>query len=271
VLAGVVFFARNLLLTGNPFAPFFGADVPHFAGYRALALSDYIFEGAFIDEAIGAALVILPVFATGIVPLAALALAIALFFLAPSSRILVPYLAVPAMSAAPELRRRVLAIFIAIAVVVQTFLVIWFTARTNAFSLLAASTEQEYLGKQRPSYAGIEWLNLQLPNDSRTLLVGHGETYWFTRRVRGGGNFDGPRLSRYLDTPTPEGLRERLRADGITHIAVVAAPIPTTEEQKVAERLTALSPTAQHMLAQTLDRYASNMTARDNATLFTLR
>jgi hypothetical protein len=233
VLAGVVFFARNLIFTGNPFAPFFSTDAPHVVGYRALALADYIFEGSFIDEAIGASLVILPVFATGGLALAALALAIALFFLAPSSRILVPFLVVPAVSAAPELRRRVVAAFIAVAVVVQTFLVLWFAARSNAFSLLAGTTEEDYVRKQRPAYAGVEWLNLQLPPDSRTLLVGHGETYWFTRRVRGAGNFDGPRVSRYLDVATPEALRERLRADGITHVAVVAAPIPTTDEQKV--------------------------------------
>jgi hypothetical protein len=271
LLLGAVFFVRNLLIAGNPFAPFFGTDAPQVSGYRALALADYIFEGSFIDEAIGAAVVILPVFATGALALTSIAMAIALFFLAPSSRILVPFLVVPSMSAAPELRRRVLSVMIAIAVVVQTFLVIWFSARTNAFSLLAASTEQAYLRKQRPSYAAIEWLNLQLPPDSRTLLVGNNETYWFTRSVRGGGNFDGPRVSRYLDVPTPEALRERLRRDGITHVAVVAAPIATTDEQKLAERQTTLSPGAQRMLAQTLDRYASNMTARDNATLFTLR
>lgn len=271
VLAGVVFFARNLILTGNPFAPFFSGDAPHVVGYRALALADYIFEGSFIDEAIGASLVILPVFATGGLALAALALAIALFFLAPSSRILVPFLVVPAVSAAPELRRRVVAAFIVVAVVVQTFLVLWFAARSNAFSLLAGTTEEDYLRKQRPAHAAVEWLNLQLPPESRTLLVGHGETYWFTRRIRGAGNFDGARVSRYLDVATPEALRERFRADGITHVAVVAAPIPTTDEQKVAERQTTLSPGAQRMLAQTLDRYASNMTARDNATLFTLR
>ena len=271
VLLGSVFFVRNLILTGNPFAPFFSADAPSVSGYRALALADYIFEGTFIDEAIGAAIIILPVFATGALALASIALAVALFFLAPSSRILIPFLVVPSVSAAPELRRRVLSVMIAIAVVVQAFLVVWFTARTNAFSLLAANTEQEFLRKQRPSYTAIEWLNLQLPPDSRTLLVGTNETYWFTRRVRGAGNFDGPRVSRYLDVPAPEELRERLRKDGITHIAVLAAPVPTTDEAKLAERQTTLSPEAQRMLAQTLDRYASNMIARDNATLFTLR
>ena len=49
------------------------------------------------------------------------------------------------------------------------------------------------------------------------------------------------------------------------------APVATTDEQKRAERETTLSPGAQKMLAQTLDRYASHMIARDTATLFKLR
>jgi hypothetical protein len=270
-LLGLVFFARNLIVAGNPFAPFFSADAPHVTGFREVALADFIFEGTFIDEALGASVVALPVFAAGAIATGSALLALALFLLAPSSRILVPFLVIPSVSAAPALRRRVFASLIAVAIVVQTFLVVWFTARSNAFSLLSGTTEEEYLGKQRLSYPAVQWLNQQLPPESRTLVVGMGETYWFTRRVRGGGNFDGPRLSRYLDVPMPDALRERLRSDGITHIAVVSLPLATTVEQKREERMTVLQPTAQRMLAQTLDRYASNMTARGNVTLFTLR
>lgn len=268
---GLVFFVRNVILTGNPVAPFFTADAPSVADFRALALADYIFEGAFVDEALGASLLIAPVFATGWVAIAAAVLAIALFFLAPSSRILVPFLVVPAVSAAPLLKRRAISVLLAIAIVVQTFLVIWFTVRTEAFSLLAGTTEQDYLRKQRPSYAAIEWLNTIVPPTSRTLVLGIGETYWFTHPTRGGGNFDGPRVSRYFDLPAPEAVRERLRRDGITHVAVIAAPPPTADARKREERQTTLTPEAQRMLVQMLDRYASNMTSHGNATLFTLR
>ena len=272
VLLGLVFFARNVILTGNPFAPFFGAGAPHVSGFRALALADYVFEGAFIDEALGAAIVALPVFASGAIALACIAMAVGLFFLAPSSRILVPFLVVPAMSAASELRRRVLAIVISIAVVVQVFMVVWFTARSGAFTLLAGSaSEVEYLRAQRPSYAAVEWLNTQLPAGSRSLVVGQTESFWFTRPTRGGGNFDGPRVSRYLDVPAPEALRERLRRDGITHIAIVAAPLPTSVDAKREERQTTLSPGAQRMLAQLLDRYTAKVVTQGHATLFELR
>ncbi|HEX8616993.1 MAG TPA: hypothetical protein VF911_05330, partial [Thermoanaerobaculia bacterium] len=271
-LFGIVFFARNLLLTGNPFAPFLSAGAPHVSGYRALALADYVFEAKFVDEALGAAILALPFFASGALAIAAAFMALALFFLAPSSRILVPFLLVPSLTATPDLRRRVIATLVTAAIVLQTFVVVWFTSRGNAFSLLAGmAAEDDYLRTQRPSYATVEWLNMILPRDSRTLVVGLGETYWFTRRVRGGGNFDGPRISRYLDLPTADAVRERLRADGITHVAVIAVPIATAVAQKREERQTTLEPAAQRMLAQTLDHSAASVTARGNVTLFPLR
>jgi hypothetical protein len=271
-LLGLVFFIRNLLLTANPFAPFLSSDAPHVSGFRALALADYVFEAKFVDEALGAAILTLPVFATGGIAIASAVLALALFFLAPSSRILVPFLIVPSLSAAPALRRRVLSVLMAIAIVLQTFLVVWFTSRGNAFALLSGmASDEDYLRKERPSYASIEWLNLVLPPDSRTLVVGLGETYWIDRKVRGGGNFDGPRISRYLDLPAADALHQRLRKDGITHVAIIALPLATQVEQKREERQTTLAPQAQRMLAQTLDRYAGSVISRGNVTLFTLR
>ena len=271
VVLGIIFFARNLILTGNPVAPFFGSDAPAVAHYRELALADYIFEGAFLDEAIGASILTLPAFATGAVALASIAIAIALFLLAPSARILVPFLLAPAISGAPALKRRTMAIFIGIAVVLQTFLVVWYTGRGGTFSLLAGTSEADYLRKQRPSYSAIEWLNVVLPPSARVLVVGESETYWLARPARGGGNFDGPRMSRYLEVPTPEALHARLREDGITHVALLTTPPATNDVRKTEERQTTLSPAAQRMLAQLLDRYASNMTTRGTTVLFTLR
>ncbi len=271
-LLGLVFFARNLILAGNPVAPFFGSDTPHFIGYRALELSGYVFDGTFVDEALGASLLVLPILATSGLALVCLAIAFALFFLAPSSRILLPFLVVPAVDAAPALRRRAVSIVAWIAIVLQTFIVVWLTATSGAFSLLAGTaSEPQFLRKTRPSYGAIEWLNQTLPATSRTLVVGFGETYWFARPVRGGGNFDSDRVSRYLDVPTPEALRARFKADGITHVAVVAVAPPTNVERKVEERQIVLAPTSQRMLAITLDRYASHVTSRGEATLFTLR
>ena len=121
-----------------------------------------------------------------------------------------------------------------------------------------------YLRRERPSYAAIEWLNLQLPARSRPLVVGGTETYWFTHPVRGGGNFDGPRMTRYLESLA---LPEQLRGDRITHVAVIAAAIPTSHEQKHEERQTHLTPAAQQMLVATLNRNARSVTSRGDGTV----
>ncbi|MFZ2490825.1 MAG: hypothetical protein WA208_05015, partial [Thermoanaerobaculia bacterium] len=271
-IGGSVFFVRNLLLTGNPFAPFFGADAPHVSGFRTLSFSDFVFQGQFVDEALGGSILALAAGAGGVLGLALLATAVLLFLLGPSARILLPYLAAAGSTAAPlAARSRVFSAVLAVLVVIQLFFVAWFTAESGAFGLLSGRySEEEYVRSQRPSMPAIEWINGVLPEGSTTLVVGIGETYWFTRAVRGGGNFDGERMSRYLGTQTPEALREKLRQDGITHVAVLAPRVPTTEAMKRAEREGALAPEAKRALAWMLNRNAAAVTTRGEDALFTL-
>ena len=67
VAIGSIFFIRNLILTGNPIAPFLGALAPHVAHYRAGAfISDYIFDGRFIDESLGASVLMTIPLAAGL-------------------------------------------------------------------------------------------------------------------------------------------------------------------------------------------------------------
>ena len=268
---GSVFFIRNLILTANPIAPFFSAAAPHVAGYRAPFLSDYVFDGHFLDESLGASLIAACTLSAGMLPWILIAAAVVLFLLAPSSRILLPFLAIPA--ARSQRPGRLMCVLLGLSIVVQLFLIGYFVDRGGAFSLLSATaSDAEFLTKQRASYKTVQSIDALLPADSRALVIGLNETYWFARRVRGGGNFDGPRVSHYLEMPTAEALYARLKNDGITHVAVVApAPAATAVAQKLAERETALSPAAQRMLAQTLDRYASNVAPGAGATVFTLR
>ena len=271
VAIGSLFFIRNLILTGNPLAPFFGALAPHVAHYRAGAfLSDYVFDGRFIDESLGASVFIACTLTTGLLPWILLAAGALLFFLAPSARLLVPFFAIPAARALPPTRP--MRVLLAIAVATQLFLVAFFTDRTQAFALMSGRLdEKQYLAQARPSTMTIATLDAALPPSSCTLLIGLGETFWFQHRVRGGGNFDGPRISAYLDAGTPDALYARLRRDGITHVAVVATPPPTSVETKVEERETILSTGAGRTLAQMLDRHTLSVTQRGNATLFALR
>jgi hypothetical protein len=276
LLAGSIFFLRNLVLTGNPVAPFFSKLAPHVAGYRG-GLLDYLFDGSFLDETIGVALFVLCLLAGGRLALALLAVAVALFFVAPSSRILLPFLALPALTSVPRLAvrdvaRKVTLVLLLIAIALQSWLVAFYVDRTNVFALLSGKLSDDlFLQQARPSFGAVSWLNRALPRDSRTLVVGLNETFWFEREVRGGGNFDSPRISAYLEASSPEALRERLRRDGITHVAVVALPVPTQVDSKAEERQTRLSATAQRTLSMMLDRDAANVSSRDGVTLFTLR
>ncbi|MEA2238477.1 MAG: hypothetical protein QOC81_3201 [Thermoanaerobaculia bacterium] len=268
---GSIFLIRNLILTANPIAPFLSAAAPHVAGYRAPFLSDYVFDGRFIDESLGASLIAACTLSAGALAWILVAAAVLLFLLAPSSRILLPFLAIPA---ARSLRpRRFTRIVIGFAIVVQLFLVGYFVDRGGAFSLISgAASDAEYLTKQRSSFVSAQTIDAMLPENSRTLVVGLNETYWFARSVRGGGNFDGPRVSLYLEAPAPEALYARLKKDGFTHVAVVAQAVAATAvAQKLAERETSLSPQAQRTLAQTLDHYTSSVASRGTATIFTLR
>ena len=268
---GCVFFLRNLILTGNPLAPFFTSLAPHVAHYRGAAfLSDYVFDGKFIDESLGASMLALLPLTSGLLPIVLALIAVGLFFLAPSARILLPFLAVPAArNLAPS---RTIRVLLAIAVGVQLFLAVWFIDRSGVFALLGGNqSDEEYLVKARASYTTIESVDALAPPGAVVLVVGLNETYWFEHRVRGGGNFDGPRVSAYLEQPTPDALYAKLKRDGITHVAVISLPTPTTVTKKAEERETELSPAAQRMMSQTLDRYAAGVVSRGAATVFTLR
>lgn len=271
LVLGSIFFIRNLLLTGNPLAPFFTDSAPHVAGYRTAYLSDYVFSGTFVDESLGASLLAACAMSAGALPWILAGAGVLLFFLAPSARVLIPYFAIPAARSQPP--GRVLRALLVIAIAVQLFLIAWFVDRTKYFSLMSGEvSDEQFLARQRPSYTTVAALDAVLPAESRTLVVGLNETFWFARRVRGGGNFDGPRMSRYLEAPTAEVLYNRLRGDGITHVAVFAPLPPTTgEAKKIEERQTELSPAAQRALAQLLDHFAANVAARERATLFSLR
>jgi len=270
-LLGSLFFVRNVLLTGNPIAPFFSAGAPHVSGYRGAYLSDYVFGGSFVDESLGASLLAACTLSVGTAMWLLVGVGVVLFFLAPSARVLIPYFAIPAArSQAPG---RVMRVLLMIAIAVQLLLVVWFVDRSKAFTLISAeASDEEYLAKARPSITTIAALDAALPASSRTLVVGLGETFWFKHRVRGGGNFDGPRVSRYLTAPTAEALYNRLRGDGITHVVVFApGQPPTKDEKKLEERSGALEPDAQRALALMLDHFAASVESRGAATLFSLR
>ena len=271
VAMGSVFFIRNLILTGNPVAPFLTALAPHVAHYRSGAfLSEYIFDGHFLDESFGVSLLMTCALGAGLLSWILIAAGAALFLLAPSARLLVPFFAIPAARALPPTRP--LRALLAIGIALQLFLIAFFVDRTQTFALVAGRmSDEQYLATVRPSTTTIAALDAVLLPNSRTLVIGLSETFWFQHRVRGGGNFDGPRVSAYLEAGSVDALYARLRHDGITHVAVINLALPTEVARKLEERETTLSDAAKRTLAQTLDRYATTVTQHGSAALFALR
>ncbi|MEO8218943.1 MAG: hypothetical protein ABI718_17855, partial [Acidobacteriota bacterium] len=283
LILGSIFFLRNLIAARNPIAPFFSSAAPDVSNFRragnvVASITNYIFDGRIVDESLGISMLILAAafwlfwraldeqrFLRGLGVLMT-ALTVALLFLFPTSRILVPSLAVLAGVGAMAWDRRCIAgwnaavsILLGLACAAQLFLCANFIAGLDPFALLGArQSESEYLDAHRPSYSSASWVNRQVGADSRTLVVGMNELFWFDRPVRGGGNFDGPRIDRYLGEGMSGDLLARLRRDGITHVAVFPARVPARSAGVLrAERETTLSAAATGNLATVLS--ASNL------------
>src|SRR4029077_7512367 len=79
---GSVFFIRNLILTGNPVAPFLSALAPHVTHYRLGAfLSDYVFDGRFVDESLVVSMLMTCVLTAGLLSWILIAAGVALLLL----------------------------------------------------------------------------------------------------------------------------------------------------------------------------------------------
>jgi hypothetical protein len=265
-LAGSVFYVRNLVLTGNPVAPFLTAEAPSVAGYRrGISLFDtlngYLFDPLFIDEALGITLVMLVLAVIlarrNLFVLLLLGVGVVALFFAPSSRILIPFLVVPAIYGYAALPRNAwVSGLIAAAAVCQLLLGGYYVSTLEPFAILGGRvSDEEYLQAHRGGFGDIQMVNAALPAGSRTLVVGMNELFWFARPVRGGGNFDGPRVNAYLESGD---LAARLKGDGFTHLAVFNQA-PRRGGVKEKERTTELSARALSNISRLQgDRVASS-------------
>jgi hypothetical protein len=126
----------------------------------------------------------------------------------------------------------------------------------------------------RTSYPRVRWIDGQLPEGSLTLVVGISQTYYFDHRVRGGGDFDGARMARYLSVPDAEALRARLRNEGFTHLAVFRPTLVTPERASTglrAELETVLTPEAMNAFQSFLAKHAVLLASEASCELYALR
>lgn len=292
-LFGSTFFIRNALLAGFPFAPFLGFDSPHVTGFRSGGfgelLAHYILEMRFIDEALGLALPIMILLgliqfrrlesAAKTLFVGLIAAATALLFLAPSSRILLPFMIGAAMLAFVTtglLRsRRVLAGVLVTVGLLQLLLSLFYLSSLQPSLYLSGKlSKTEFVSMHRRKQDSINWIDHNLPHQSRTLIVGIQETFWFSHPVRGGGNFDGPRIARYLSHSEPAALSRKLRRDSLTHLALarygvrVGLPSP---DRKLQEKETVLSAEEVRRLADFLSRFAVEEATNGATTIYRLK
>jgi hypothetical protein len=299
LILGSVFFVRNLLWTGNPVAPFLDSSTPHVAAFNqgespADLLLNYVFDPLMVDESLGALLLAFALlfvavqrelvdapFARALGALSLLALC-ALVALGAAGRLLVPFAVLPAglaltglarlCASAPRLGRAVAAACIAIALGQLAFLV----TAVAQYEPLAVLREDDaaVLARLRPLYPAIRFLDDQLPDRSRTLVLGIQESYWFRHNVRSGGNFDGPRVTAFLSAGSPSELAARWRRAGFTHVAyyrknliVGAGPLAGRR----AESKTTLDPTTAALLRDAMNQHTTTIAEAEGVVLLAVR
>ena len=298
---GSAFYLRNLLWTGDPVAPFLQPLAPaagHFNGAAGLVelLRRYVYDANLIDESIGATLFIPALILLATLPWAARfvrlmtaaigAATLLLLASGPSARLIVPFLAPLALMGVVALDqlplRRLFHALLLGAAMLQVAEGMFFLNTYAPLAILQRGPGggPQLAGKaflaQRPEnfFPAIDWIDAKLPAGSRLLVIGLHRLYWFSRSVRGGGNFDGPRVVAYLDAESPARLRERLRRDGITHVAVFKTLLQVSDEParegfKVESR-TVLPPRLRTLLHQTLDSGAKSIGEDKVAELYRL-
>jgi hypothetical protein len=298
VLFGSIFFVRNLLWTGNPVAPFLRPDSPHVSGFNVASgafelLANYLYDPIMVDESLGAAApTLLLAFLVAQAELRAHPFLRALGFsatvasgllmaLGAASRLLLPFVTAAAATGAFALalalrEQRALARLTSAALLgvatLQLLFIATMIAQYAPFSVVGRG-EAAIVAEHRPLSPAIDWLNQHLPPDSKTLVLGIQESYWFTRRVRVGGNFDGPRVAAYLREPSAAALSSKLLRDGFTHVALYPKNLllaAVEERGRRAESKTALDADTARVLRETLTQKAQQVGQGAGVTLLQL-
>jgi len=297
LVLGAAFLVRNAIATGNPLSPFGDAHTPHVAFFGddatwAEVLARYVYHPEMVEESLGPALGVAALglavswrrLAGRALPVAALGLTAALVGLAalrPVGRILVPYLAalaLLAMIAAHHRRsdgpRRLHLGAVLVAAAAQAVLLLSLYAHFDPIARVATEESvQEYLRTERADYRTARWIDARLPDGSTTLVLGLQELYWFTHPVRGGGNFDGPRVAAYLDAESPDALAARVRGDGFTHVAVHRRHLAVGDAPSsslAAERITTLTPAQAQRLTAFLDTHTVAVDSGEDTAVYRL-
>jgi hypothetical protein len=294
---GSVFLIKNLLLTGNPFAPFGGVGSPPVTSFIngetvQARLLGYLLSPSMVDESLGVALHVAalctlwaatsrtlgwlrPVSLLMLLPLAVLA------FTGVVGRVLLPFLLIPGLVGLVGVHQAIRDRKVQRGLVTAVLLAVCGGQLVAAGSLIDSyrpysffrSGEVGFVSDRRRSYALLRWLDGRLPHGSKTLVLGLQELYPSNRVVRGGGNSDGARVARYLEAGGSPELVRRWRGDGFTHVAVygprvhIGAP---PQAGVASERFLVLDSQQAEVLQQALRLHTRLVTARKGLFLHAL-
>ncbi|HXI03544.1 MAG TPA: hypothetical protein VNI57_10245, partial [Candidatus Saccharimonadales bacterium] len=83
-------------------------------------------------------------------------------------------------------------------------------------------TPESYLARRVSYYPAAAWINVQLPETAKILMIGEGRTYYLERPVAAATPYDAPPIGRYAERAAAEGrdLAGLLREAGFTHLLV---------------------------------------------------
>ncbi|MBI4656087.1 MAG: glycosyltransferase family 39 protein [Elusimicrobia bacterium] len=113
---------------------------------------------------------------------------------------------------------------------------IWYIQRKWE-PVLGQIPKHEYLSKTKSSYpyshyAGIKFINENLPPDAKVMIIGDGRTYYMERKFVASTVFDlTPMVEYSKKSGDAEGLYRKLKSEGITHILLNAGEALRLQEQ----------------------------------------
>ena len=209
-----------------------------------------------------------------------LAVAAILTWIGPAGRILLPFLVLPAwlslhsLAERKETIGRIIASVVLVAATLIQLSVAWlYLDRLDPIGVVVGETDEaEWIERQRRSQSLVERGNEIIDPQTKTLVLGVNELFWFDGRVVGGANFDSGRIAAYLSGDVEEVAR-RMAEDGIESVLVYPRMIrvgqgqgPTVDRQ----RSLMLRPEAVSTLRELLERHGTIEAESGEAILYRL-
>jgi hypothetical protein len=103
---------------------------------------------------------------------------------------------------------------------------------SSAQAALGRESDAAYLARTLDHGESARVVREQTPADATVLFIGETRSYYFMRRAIAPHPLDRHPLARWVaESPSPEALRDRLRAEGVTHVVLNAWEFQRLQKQ----------------------------------------